>query len=109
MFNYLPVGTVVILKNLQKKVMIIGINVMLNQDENQKFDYIGVMYPEGYLGRDQGNFLFNHDDINDVVFEGYDNPERQEYIAQLSGTDEDIDEALNQLEKEVANIAAEEK
>lgn len=99
MFNYLPVGTVVFLKNLQKKVMIIGVNVIANQDENRVFDYIGVMYPEGYLGNDQGNFLFNHDDINDVVFEGYNNPEREEYIIQLNSKVEDIDKALDQLEE----------
>lgn len=78
----LPIGSVVLLKGGAKKLMIIGIKQIKTDEENKEFDYIGVMYPEGFLGNDT-NFLFNHDAINDVVFTGYTNPERAEFISFL--------------------------
>ena len=58
--------------------MIIGI-LQVNSEENKTFDYLGVPYPEGFLGEDT-NFLFNHEDINDIIFTRYDNPERETFI-----------------------------
>ncbi len=78
--NLLPIGSVVLLKGGVKKLMVIGIKPIKEDEPNEVYDYIGVIYPEGFLGN-QYNFLFNHDDINDVVFLGYDNPERKEFIS----------------------------
>lgn len=68
--DYLPLGSVVILKGGIQELLIIsrGINVKRN-DEVLFFDYGGVLYPEGLLG-DQMAY-FNHDGIETVVFEGY--------------------------------------
>ena len=77
--NFLPIGSVVLLKDAEKKLMIIGIKQIKEDEEQKEFDYIGVLYPEGYLGNDT-NYLFNHTDINDIVFTGYTNPERNEFI-----------------------------
>ena len=66
--NLLPIGSVVQLKAAKKLLMIIGIKVM--QDKNIVYDYISVMYPEGYVNRDI-YFKFNHEDIEEVKFEGY--------------------------------------
>lgn len=74
----LPIGSVVLLENALKKVMIIGIKPV-NKETEVEYDYIAVMYPEGYMGN-QGSFLFNHSDITDVVFHGYSNPERERFI-----------------------------
>lgn len=51
---------------------------------NKIYDYLGVLFPEGYLG-EEGNFMFNHEDINDIIFKGYDNPERHEFVHMLEG------------------------
>lgn len=75
----LPIGSVVLLKEGTKKLMIIGIKPVSEDNPNTVFDYIGVVYPEGYLSNEY-NFLFNHNDINDVVFIGYNNPEREDFI-----------------------------
>ena len=75
----LPIGSVVLLKEGIKKLMITGIKPVLVDNPDTVFDYIGVVYPEGYLSNDY-NFLFNHNDINDVVFIGYNNPEREDFI-----------------------------
>ena len=82
----LPIGSVVLLKGGAKKLMVAGIKQIKtdaeNDADNKEYDYIGVLYPEGFLGNDS-NFLFNHEDINDTVFTGYNNPERAEFIAFL--------------------------
>lgn len=75
----LPIGSVVLLKEGTKKLMIIGIKPVTAEKPDDIYDYIGVLYLEGFLSYDY-NFLFNHDDINDVVFMGYNNPERENFI-----------------------------
>lgn len=78
----LPIGSVVLLKGGIKKIMVTGIKPVSKDDDDgteQEYDYIGVIYPEGYLN-DEFNFLFNHYDVNDVVFREYENPERVEFI-----------------------------
>ena len=78
MKSLLPVGSVVLLKDATKKLMIIGI-LQVNTQKDKLYDYLGVPYPEGYLGEDN-NFLFDHEDINDIIFTGYTNPERDAFI-----------------------------
>lgn len=78
MKDLLPVGSVVLLKDATKKLMIIGI-LQVKPDEHKVYDYLGVPYPEGYVGA-ENNFLFNHTDINDLIFKGYTNPERDIFI-----------------------------
>ncbi len=78
MKNLLPVGSVVLLKDATKKLMIIGI-LQLKSSEKKIYDYLSVPYPEGYIG-ENNNFLFDHEDINDVIFMGYENPERESFM-----------------------------
>ena len=80
--DLLPVGSVVLLKEAIKKLMIIGVLQTVRRDEEitNNYDYMGVLYPEGFLNL-ESVMLFNHEQINDVVFRGYENPERQEFIA----------------------------
>lgn len=77
--NLLPIGTIVLLKGGAKKLMITGIRPVREDEPETTYDYIGVVYPEGFLGNEY-NFLFNHEDINDVIFLGYSNPEREEFL-----------------------------
>lgn len=90
--NLLPIGSVVLLKDGTKKLMVTGIKPVSEDNPDTVFDYIGVVYPEGYLSNEY-NFLFNHDDINDIVFIGYNNPERQSFI-------EFLEEEYNKQETE---------
>jgi len=78
----LPIGSVVTLEGGDKKTMIFGVKQVANNEETE-YDYIGVLYPEGFLG---GNyqFLFNHEDIQEVVFRGYEDDARKEFIEKLS-------------------------
>lgn len=78
----LPIGSVVLLKNGKKKVMIFGVKQTDNTTGNE-YDYISVLYPEGNMG-EAGQYLFNHSDIEQVFFKGYEDAEREEFIEKLS-------------------------
>ncbi len=80
--NILPIGSVILLKNGNKKLIVTGIKPVLLEEPDKIFDYIGVLYPEGYLGN-EGNYLFNHENIADVIFRGYENPEWKEFVELL--------------------------
>lgn len=67
--NYLPIGTVVTLRGGSQPIMIYGRKqVDVNDDE---WDYLACMYPEGNLG-EKYNVFFDHADIENVLFKGYD-------------------------------------
>ena len=78
MKDLLPIGSVVLLKDATKKLVIIGV-LQVNSSENKIYDYLAVPYPEGYIGSNN-NFLFSHKDINDIIFLGYTNPERDAFV-----------------------------
>lgn len=77
----LPIGSVVLLKDASKRLMIYGVG-QTDQSENKDYDYIGVMYPEGNMG-DGTQFLFNHCDIAKVEFRGFEDAERTAFIQRL--------------------------
>ncbi len=79
----LPIGSVVLLKNGQKRVMIFGVKQLDNPENGTEFDYIGVPYPEGNMGIDF-QYLFNHENIEQVFFVGYTDEEREKFINELS-------------------------
>lgn len=72
----LPIGTVVLLKNSKKRVMIIGVlQKQLKDGEEVIWDYSACLYPEGYMGPDK-TFLFNSDQIEKVFAVGYQDQEQ---------------------------------
>ena len=84
MKDLLPIGSVVMLKEATKALMIVG---TMQQDEaGNKYDYISVIFPEGYINSETF-FLFNNEDIVDVKFIGYINAESQTYAELLKKQD----------------------
>ncbi len=81
--DLLPIGTVVMLRNAKKPLMIFGIKQLASEKPGEEYDYIGVLYPEGNMGT-QFQYLFNHDDIEKVLFTGYETEERQAFLEELS-------------------------
>lgn len=68
--DYLPLGSIVILKGGVQKVVINARGlVSMATDPAGFFDYGGSLYPQGIVG-DQVLY-FNHKDIARVVFEGF--------------------------------------
>ena len=80
--KYLPIGTVVVLKDGEKPLMITGYNPMTDDEKSVTFDYSGCYYPEGILSPNEA-YLFNHDMIEKVLFTGYDTEEGKEYTDKL--------------------------
>ena len=78
----LPIGPVVLLEEGKKRLMIYGIK-QTEQETQQEYDYIGVVYPEGNMG--QGTqFLFNHNQIKEVFYKGFEDEERRMFIERLA-------------------------
>lgn len=78
----LPIGSVVLLEEGKKRLMIYGIK-QTEQETHQEYDYIGVVYPEGNMG--QGTqFLFNHNQIKEVFYRGFEDEERQMFMERLA-------------------------
>lgn len=91
----LPVGSVVLLENAQKKVVIMGVMPVKHKSPGQDitYDYMGVPYPEGFIGNEAG-LLFNHDSIIEICFTGYRNKERDMFIAMLQTIADSADNVL---------------
>lgn len=80
--DLLPIGTVVLLEGGEKRLMIYGVK-QTERETQEEYDYIGVVYPEGNMG--QGTqFLFNHNQIKDIYFKGFEDEEREEFIGRLA-------------------------
>ena len=60
--KYLPIGTIVKLKSIDRLIMIIGYYSMEYQNSVKIFDYVGCSYPEGMLIKNN-SYSFNHSDI----------------------------------------------
>lgn len=75
----LPIGTVVLLKNSTKRVMIIGVlQRQIKEAGDIIWDYSACFYPEGYMGPDK-TFLFNAEQIEKVYAVGYQDQEQFDF------------------------------
>ena len=81
--KYLPVGTVVLLENGTKRVMINGFCTMDANKPDKIYDYSGVLFPEGSLSSDQ-TLLFDHSQIVRVDHMGLDDQEEKEFKVKLA-------------------------
>ncbi|MBR6690244.1 MAG: DUF4176 domain-containing protein [Bacilli bacterium] len=68
--KYLPVGTVVLLKNAKKRIMVTGFAATVPGSNGKIYDYIACLYPEGVISSDK-NLLFDHDQIDKIYYMGY--------------------------------------
>ncbi|MGN0621798.1 MAG: DUF4176 domain-containing protein [Porcipelethomonas sp.] len=89
----LPIGTVVLLKNSTKRVMIIG--VCQKDSSGKVWDYSAVLYPEGYLGSDQ-SYLFDSDQIERIFAIGYQDEEQFEFKVKADALMKKIRDNQNQ-------------
>lgn len=68
----LPVGSVVLLKDADKRLMIIGYQRRKAGDETKIYDYCGCLYPEGFMGPESAA-VFDHAQIDRVIAVGLQN------------------------------------
>jgi len=98
----LPVGSVVLLEESEKRVMITGyIQASVSDEGKIIYDYCGCLFPEGYMDAEH-MYLFNHDQIQTVFCVGYMDGEEMEFIHRA-------EEILAQLRMQEAGEAAPEE
>lgn len=74
--DLLPIGSVVLLKGGEKRLMICG-RVVCKADEPVIYDYVGCLYPEG-IADSSGMYFFNRDAIAEYYFIGFQDREELE-------------------------------
>ena len=85
MYDYsrvLPIGSVVLLKEANKRLMILGYRRASANDPTRVYDYCGCTYPEGFTSPQQ-TAIFDHDMIDRVIFMGLQNPAQAEFSEKL--------------------------
>lgn len=88
MYDYLlPIGTVVKVKEIKREVMIYGV-LQRDFEKKEMLDYVAVPYPEGY-SIDSLTITFNHDDIETVVYRGFEDDRRQIFLTAISSIRKD--------------------
>ena len=80
--KFLPLGTVVLLKNGTKRIMINGFCTIDANNQTKMYDYSGVLFPEGALSSDQ-ILLFDHEQIDKVFHMGLVDDEEIEFKKKL--------------------------
>lgn len=98
--KYLPIGSVVMLKGGEKKVMIVSYLIFSTGKSKTKtmYDYGGCVYPEGIIDSRVG-VGFNHSDIAEILHVGYEDDEEKEMSKLLKENAEKVkEEYLKTLE-----------
>lgn len=90
--QFFPIGTVVMLEGGEKRLMIYGI-MPVNDDDRKTYDYIGCLYPEGFIDNEHC-YLFNNEDIKKVEFLGFVDVEQQEFRTKISTIFDDEGESM---------------
>jgi len=80
--KFLPIGTVVLLKNSKKRLMIVGLS-QKQVDSEKIWDFSGCLYPEGIIDPEK-LYLFDYDQINQVFFIGFQDPESVNFMRKLT-------------------------
>lgn len=105
--KYLPIGTVVGLKEKDTKVMIIG---YLSTDDKTSivYDYNGCIIPQG-ISNAQNLVRFNHEQINKFYQMGFYDEEVKLYINRLYNMNNKIDFVETDSYNDTNNISVKEK
>ena len=86
MKKYLPIGSVVLLKESQKRIMIVGVK-QKQVGSDKVWDYSACLYPEGILDPDK-LFLFDNEQIERLYFVGLQDGEGLAFMKKLSSLEE---------------------
>lgn len=82
MKKFLPIGSVVLLKDSQKRIMIVGVK-QKQADSDKVWDYSACLYPEGILEPNK-LFLFDSEQIERLYFIGLQDGEGLAFLNYLN-------------------------
>lgn len=98
--KYLPIGSIVLLKNASKKIMVTGYFTVDPKNPQKVWEYCGYPFPEGVISMDI-LFMFDHSQIRELCHIGYeDDEEEKKYQKYLIDFNDKINNALRELEKQ---------
>lgn len=80
--KFLPVGSVVLLKEGKKRLVITGFCCSDREENSKIYDYCGCLYPEGFISSDS-NLLFNHEQISKIYYLGLVDEEEKKFKDKL--------------------------
>lgn len=86
--TFLPFGSIVRLKGGNVRVAVIGFTP-IEKGKTKVWDYLGAVWPIGVITSDN-NLLFNRDQIEEVIFEGYTDSAELEFRTKLEKAVEEI-------------------
>lgn len=86
--EFLPLGSIVLLKEAKRYVVVIGYAVSENGSK-EIWDYLGCAYPIGVVDPNK-NLLFNKDQIAKVIFTGFRDEEGRKFRKKLGENLEQI-------------------
>ena len=87
MKKFLPIGSVVLLKESQKRIMIVGVK-QKQANTDKVWDYSACLYPEGILEPDK-LFLFDSNQIERLYFIGFQDGEGLSFLDKLNHFDDE--------------------
>ena len=76
--KYLPIGSVVLLKGGEKRIMITGFASISPDTGDRIFDYSGCVFPEGFMSYNQV-CVFDHSQIDKVFYKGLEDEEQRKF------------------------------
>lgn len=80
--EFLPIGSVVLLKEATRKVVIIGF-AAVEEGDTKLWDYMGCAYPAGVISS-KSTLLFDKTQIEKVISVGYSDDEDKEFRNDLA-------------------------
>lgn len=89
--EFLPIGSVVLLKGGTKRVMVTGFCSVDNNEKERMYDYTGCLYPEGIINSNE-ICLFDNNQIDQVFFKGFIDEEEIKFK-------DELDKTLSNIEK----------
>ena len=89
MKTLLPIGSVVLLKGAEKRLMICG-RIQTDVATQKQYDYSACLYPEGIVNSKE-LYMFNNEDIDILFFMGFQDPEEFRFRKAIFDTLNDAD------------------
>ena len=80
--KFLPIGSVVLLKDSTKRVMIVGVK-QKQVDSEKIWDYSACLFPEGIIDPDR-LYLFDAEQIDKLFFIGLQDGESMQFLDSLN-------------------------
>lgn len=101
--KYIPLGSVVRLKDANASVMVTGYAAVDEEEKNKVYDYAGCQYPEGVIDQDE-LLLFDHNQIDQIIYIGYESEEYKKYIKEVETAVENYEQSkLTKTSNDVFN------